>query len=143
MAAPLTAHAAAPTADPALIPPRWRLPARVAFLAVVALTVLLFAGGLPEYYRQLNTVCADTACPNSPTAAMAQTYQAAGLSVEAAARWNVGVRVFAALMSGLTALLIFWRRPDNRMAWFTALTLLTFGSFGIQDGIKLAAVLAA
>ena len=129
--------------DPALIPPRWRLPARLLFLAAVALTGLLFAGGLPEYYRQLTTVCAETACPNSPTAAMVQTFQAAGISIVAAARWNLGVRSLAALMFGLAALLIFWRRPDNRMAWFTALTLLTFGSFGVQDSTELFAVLAA
>jgi hypothetical protein len=128
--------------DPALIPPRWRLPARLLFLAVAALTVLLFAGGLPEYYRQLTTLCPAAACPNSPTAAMAQTYQAAGISIEAAARWTVGVRLFSALVSGLAALLIFWRRPDNRMAWFTAFTLLTFGAWGIHDTAKLNTVLA-
>ncbi len=125
-----------------MIPPRWRLVARLGFLAVVALTVIVFAGGLPEYYRQLTTVCAAAPCGNSPTAEVVQTYQAAGLSMEAAARWLTAMVLLSAVVPGTVALVIFWRRADNRMAWFTALTLLTFGAFGVHDAARIAAVLA-
>jgi hypothetical protein len=142
MAQRLTTRPADATADPALIPARWLLPARLVFLAVLLLTVLFFSVGLPEYYRQLTTVCASPPCGVSPALQAVQAYQAAGISVEAAARWQLGLTLFAAILPGLVALLIFWRRSANRMAWFTAITVLTFGAFGIHDTTRLASVVA-
>lgn len=126
----------------ALIPGRWRLPARLLFVAVLALTVVLFAGGLPEYYRQLISICPTTACPNSPTATEAQALQAAGLSLTMAAQYSVALLLFTALVHGAVALVIFWRRSHDRMAWFTALVLLTFGTVGVHDVPNLMAVAA-
>jgi hypothetical protein len=134
--------AAASNPDAALIPRRWRLPARAGFLLVLALILWLYAFGLPEYYRQLTTVCPAAPCGNAPTTAEAQLMQAAGVSVVAAARWVFTLDVLMAVTSGLVALLLFWRRGANRMAWFTALTLLTFGTFGIHDIVKVNALAA-
>jgi len=132
MAQSLTPSKSDPAPSAELIPARWLWPARLAFLAVVVLTVFLFVFGIPDYYRQLSTVCAAAPCGNSPTAEAAQALLAAGISVEAAARWMVAMVLVAAIVPGVVALVIFWRRSDNRMAWFTALTLLTFGTFGIH-----------
>jgi len=112
------------------------------WVAVALLTVTLFAGGLPEYYRQLNTVCAAAACANSPTAAEVQALQAAGLSLTTAARYSLTLVLVMALVHGAVAVVIFWRRSHDRMAWFTALVLLIFGTVGVHDVINLMAVAA-
>ena len=129
-----------PAADPNLIPLHWRLPARLTFVGVALLAGVVLVGGLLEYYRQLTTICATAACVNSPTLGDVETYRAAGLSIEAAARWGIGLHLLAASVFSAVALLIFWRRSSDRMAWYTALALLTFGTIGIVDIAPLTAV---
>jgi hypothetical protein len=119
---------------------RWR---RLAWLALTVAIMGLFAAGLPEYYHQLRTLCAAPACAVSPTAEQVRILNAAGISLAAAAGCVLGVTVFCAAVNAVLAGLLFWRRPTERMATFTALTLLSFGAFGIHDAARVDAVVSA
>ena len=116
--------------------------ARVAGLAITALTLGVFLGGLPEYYRLLQTICASASCYSSPTPETARALAAVGVSLVTAARASVALDVLTALGHAAVAVVLFWRRPDDRLAWFTALTLLTFGAFGVHGMEKINEVLA-
>jgi hypothetical protein len=122
---------------------RNRGPARVLWLAIALGVVALFAAGVPAFYRLLLAPCLAETCELAPTPAQVHNVQAAGLSLADLARFQVALVVFFAAVHVAVAGVIFWRRPADRVAWFIALTLLTFGTFGLHDGVTLRAILAA
>jgi hypothetical protein len=89
------------------------------------------------------TVCAAPACAVSPTAEQVRVLNAAGISLAAGAHGVLAVTAFGAAVNAALAGLLFWRRPTERMATFTALTLLTFGAFGLHDAARVGAVVSA
>jgi hypothetical protein len=110
-------------------------------LAVSILAVALFAASLPIQFDQLQTMCAAQPCYLSPTHEELRALAAAGVSARFAAAYTVALVAFNALVYALVAAIIFWRRPADRAAWFTALMLVTFGTFGGQA--EIAGTLAA
>ena len=121
----------------------WLPAARAAWLLVAVLTVALYLGGLPLYYRQQLVVCAAEPCQTSPTAAQAQLLAEAGLSLRAAAQYEVAVYAIAALVHVVVAAVLFGRRSKDPMALFVGLMLLTFGTFGIHGTAMMEALLSA
>src|SRR5258706_8828322 len=104
-------------------PGRWLNLARATWLAIAVLTVALFAGDLPIYYRQLQTVCTAEPFQNSPTLSDARTLAAVRLSVDFPARYFLALDVLIALMFGAVATAIFLRRSDDCMGVFVRLAL--------------------
>src|SRR5437763_1492511 len=82
---------------------RWLRLARMAWVAIVLLTVWLFIFGIPVFYRQLQTVCAAEPCYASPTAEAARAWADAGLTTVAVARYTVGLVLITALVNGAVA----------------------------------------
>jgi hypothetical protein len=80
--------------------------------------------------------------PELPHAGGGRGPAAVGVSVEVAARYVIALDVLVALVFGAVAATIFWRRSDDGLALFVALTLLTFGSFGIVDQTTIGRILA-
>jgi hypothetical protein len=108
---------------------------RVLCLAIAALAVALYTASLPIQFDQLQTVCLAEPCGLSPTLEEARAWAAAGLSVRFAAAYMLTLTTLNALIYAAVAAIIFWQRPADRAAWFTALMLVTFGTFGVQAEI--------
>jgi hypothetical protein len=113
-------------------PTRLRL-ARVAWVAVSGLAVVLFFLGIPHYYNELAAVCSRgaTVCAENGllTPELARQLAGSGLSTGVYAAYNVALDlVFAAVWCG-TGLVVFLRRSDDAMALLASLALVTFGSF--------------
>jgi hypothetical protein len=104
-------------------------------LAIAVLAVTLFAASLPIRFDQLQTVCPVELCDLSPTLEEVRALAAAGFSVRFAAAYEVGLTTLNALVFIAVAAIIFWQRPADRAAWFTALMLVVFGTFGVQAEI--------
>lgn len=83
-----------------------RLAARLVWLVLAIISLGWFAVNVPAFYRQVAAV------PGAPAWYPAVT---AGLDV-----------LFVGLCTAV-ALIIFSRRPDNRMAWLTSLVLIVWG----------------
>jgi hypothetical protein len=131
---------------PAAHPGRTGAPTRVwrfIWLIIALVTVVLFTAEVLAYYRQLQTPCLAAPCYASPTPDQVRAIEAAGVTLAFAARYQVTLIVFCAAVHVAVAAVIFWRGPADRMAWFTSLALLTFGTFGLQDDTTVHAVLAA
>src|SRR6266566_5072973 len=96
------------------------LGARVAWIATALLVGMLCLVGFPATFRYLDTVCTAgvQACSQGPQLmpATAQALQARGISL-----------AFYAWYLLAFALLFFWRKSAERMAWFASFALLTFG----------------
>jgi len=92
--------------------------AEAVWIFAAVLTLAAFVATVPDRYQQL--LDADL-----------QTKSALwilGLSTDFYAQYFVAFEVASMLIYALTAVVIFWRKSDDWMAVFVALTLLTFGA---------------
>jgi hypothetical protein len=103
--------------------------ARAAWVAVAALAVGLFVAGIPAEFALLKVPCPTAACPTGqlPLAGL-RALEDLGLSPGFFAAYTVTMDVVFAVVCGVVATLIFWRKSDDRMALFVSLALLTFGT---------------
>ena len=103
--------------------------ARGAWIVVAALAVALFIAGIPAEFALLHVPCHAVRCPTgqlSPSGLHA--LKDLGLSLDAFAAYTVTMDVTFAAVCTAVALLIFWRRSDDRMGFLVSLALLTFGT---------------
>src|SRR5215203_7272878 len=108
---------------------RWLLLARVAWIVVAALAVGLFIRGIPAEFALLHVPCPSLRCPTgqlSPSGLHA--LEGLGLSLDSFAAYTVAMDIVFAAVCTAVALLIFWRRSDDRMGLLVSLALLTFGT---------------
>jgi hypothetical protein len=115
---------------PATLRGRWLLIARVAWVVVALLYVGVFISGIPSEFARLQTPCTDTvSCSLIPhlTVQKVQQLKEVGLSAEFFAAYFVSIEAAFTALSAAIGALIFWRRPDDRMALFVSLMLLTLG----------------
>ena len=116
-------------ATPTKLRGRTLLLARTAWLAVALPTIGLFLAGVPVYFAYLLTPCPVAACTNGQLALdTLRALHILGLSVGFYAAYTVALDLVVAAGYSAVALLLFWRKSDDRMALFAALTLLTFGA---------------
>jgi len=110
---------------------RLLLGARVAWIATALLVGMLCLVGFPATFRYLDTVCTAgvQACSQGPQLmpATAQALQARGISLAFYAWYLLAFELLFVLVWSTVALLIFWRKSAERMAWFASFALLTFG----------------
>ena len=108
---------------------RSRVIARVAWVIVAALAISLFVAGVPAEFALLHDPCPTARCTTGqlPPAGL-RALEDLGLSRDSfAAYFVVTDAVFAAVWSAV-AVIIFWRRSDDRMGLLVSLALLTFGT---------------
>src|SRR5919112_957009 len=118
------------SSPPATLHGRWLLLARVAWVVVALLYVGVFITGIPSEFARLQTPCTDTvSCSLIPhfTGQKAQELKELGLSAEFFATYFVAIEVAFTALSAAIGALILWRRPEDPMALFVSLMLLTLG----------------
>jgi hypothetical protein len=100
------------------------------WLAVTAVSLVLFVMSLGPGYRLLRTVCEQRTCgPEQLRSEGARTIQQLGLSLDVYAAYNVALVIVFALSFCALAFVIFWRRSDDFIALYTSLTLVVNGIF--------------
>ncbi|HEX5441243.1 MAG TPA: hypothetical protein VFW76_10185 [Ktedonobacterales bacterium] len=108
--------------------------ARVLWVAVALLTVSVFVISLPAYAAQMRTLCPTLSCANGQlTAAQAEALVRLGFSLATYANAFVALNIISSACWFLLALLLLWRGGNDRMALFTAFTLLLFGVARFPD----------
>ena len=116
-----------PSQERTSIPGHWLLMARLILLAIGILALLIYIVGTPVYYVQLipssHHCVADCITP-----AIIQELHARGIPVSDYAVYQVALNLLFALVYFLVAVLIFWRKSDDRMALLASFSLLTLGA---------------
>ena len=121
-----------PSADaslPVRLRGRWLQLARAAWIVVAALALGLFTLGVPAEFTLLHVPCPAVRCSTgqlSPSGLHA--LEGLGLSPDSFAAYTVAMDILFAAVCVTVALLIFWRRSDDRMGLLVSLALLTFGT---------------
>ncbi len=115
---------------------RWLYLTRAAWITMAALIVGLNLIAIPSFYAVARLVCAGGPTCHSGvkfstaiqlTSDQAHQLAALGLSSSFAATYQIALQLFCILICTVLAMLIFWRRSDDRMALFGSFTLITFG----------------
>ena len=129
-APPTTTELAAPaeSSGDARLRGSWLMAARAAWLIVALVAVAIFVAGLQAQYTRLATVCPAARCTSGQLGpAAVRALHGLGLSLGFFATYAIALIVIFAVVYGGIAAIIVWRRPDDRMALFVSLALLTFG----------------
>ena len=109
---------------------RWLLLARVGWVALVTLTLVIFGASLPVYITQLHTPCAGTACGYQQlTPAQVGALTGMGLSHGDYIAYTVALTLAQVVVCLVVSTVIVLRRSDDRMALIVALMLVTAGPF--------------
>ena len=98
-------------------------------MILAALSVGLFAAGIPSEFAELQTPCPTPVCTTGQLpAAGLQALTDLGLSPRFYAAITVAMDIVFAAGYALIGTLIFWRRSDDRVAVFASVALLLFGT---------------
>src|SRR5215469_11018647 len=113
------------------LPVCWLWLARAGWIVVAVLVVILVVAGTPLEFQLNRTVCAG--CNGGPQYTPQQARELAnlGLSLSFYAGYLLTFELLFVIVWFLVAIVIFWRRwgkPDEPLAWFISLTLLTVGA---------------
>jgi hypothetical protein len=122
---------------PASIPQPWNRLTRAVWLVFAAVVLLMFGLSEATAMRQPLVECphaqAASCSYNSLTTGDAEVAQALGLSVPALI-WGFRITGWMARLSmALIGLVLFWRRPDDRVAWLMSLALLSLLLEGVPN----------
>ncbi len=105
-------------------PGRWL--ARAIWITLVAATLVIFFGVLPDYLDQLHTICIDASCNYQQlTAGQLETLNGLGWSLDQYAGLQVVLNLVSISVSLGVSALIVWRRPGDWMAMLVAFSLVT------------------
>jgi hypothetical protein len=108
---------------------RWLLLARVLWVSVALLTVGVFVLSIPSEFARLRSPCTDTVSCSwliRLTAENARELRSLGLSVDHFAAYFISLETAFTVVPIAVGAIIFWRRPDDRMAFLVSLVLLMY-----------------
>src|SRR5215207_3392352 len=98
--------------------------ARFIWWGITLAACIFFVLSLPAYFDQLRTIV-DSPAPGSFQIARedAEGLKSIGISADTFAMFHVGLAIIRAIPCVLVGVLIFFRKPDDRMTLIASLTL--------------------
>jgi hypothetical protein len=108
---------------------RWLILARVAWVTVALLTVAVFVLSIPSEFARLQSPCTDTVSCGwliRLTPSHVRELAELGLPVDFFAAYLVTLEAAFTVVPIVVGAIIFWRRPDDRMAFLVSLVLLMY-----------------
>ena len=91
--------------------------ARVTWVALFFITLVLFIAAIPLHITQLHVVCASVTCAGSqPAVEIVRELQGLGLSLDAYNLYSLIIEIIFAMGYFTVAAVIFWRKSDDWMA---------------------------
>jgi hypothetical protein len=103
---------------------------RLLCLTLCVVSVGLFVASIPSFFANLHMLCTGTAAActmhwlNTPV--IVRPTQAPGLSIDFFVTYLIVLASIFSLGYWLVAALLFWRKPDNRLALLAVVFLVTF-----------------
>jgi hypothetical protein len=117
----------------------WLVLARMLWIALAFLIFILYLVGFPITYQYLKIVCIGAGCKGPQlTLDQAHAFQSHGLFLSFYATYVLAFEFIFVVVWFLVATLIFWRKSQERLAWFVSLMLLTFGAAYVDPLVVLA-----
>jgi hypothetical protein len=115
----------------------WMQAARMAWFAILFLQAAVFLIGMSVWFPALHQVCNDTvlACQQRLQLSPVQVdnMTTIGWSLDGYALYNLVTRLTQKVLGVGIGILIFWRKPNDRMAWVTSVFLLVGLETSVSD----------
>jgi hypothetical protein len=106
----------------------WLAAARVAWIALVGLALVVFAAALPDFYQARRIILSpQTEMLRQLTPEDVRQMQQWGLSLDFYAAYQTALITIIAPIFMIAGALLFWRKSVDRIALFVSLWLATFG----------------
>jgi hypothetical protein len=103
--------------------------ARLLWIALAILILVLYLFGFPAAFRYYKSLCVGVGCDGPQlTPDQFRIFSAHGFSLDFFAAYNLAFEFIFVAVWFLVATVIFWRKSNERLAWFVSLMLLTFGA---------------
>ena len=107
---------------------RWRVVTRAAWFLVLGAGIALQILDYPAATAQVETLCSATPCANGQlTLAQVQELARLGLSLNSYVAYMTILNLAFPLVFLAVGALLFWRKPNDRMAFMASFTLVAFG----------------
>ena len=107
----------------------WLVLARLLWIALAVLILILYLFGFPAAFRYYKSICIGAGCDGPQlTAGQFLELRSHGISLDFFAVYNLAFEFIFVAVWFLVAVVIFWRKSHERLAWFVSLMLLTFGA---------------
>jgi hypothetical protein len=108
----------------------WSGLGRAIWVLVFLVAFTTFVASLPYYYATVTTICQNEPCHDTqPTPTEADMLRQLGLSLAWRGNYYLALMSIIALVYGLFALFLIWRRPNEPVVWQVSLILALFGTF--------------
>lgn len=108
--------------------------ARAAWWGIVVLVVWMTLQAIPLNLEHLRSVCPTDMCIDlRVTAAQVKSLAALGISLDTYILYSLITNLVPPLISLIVAFILFYKRPQDGMAYFTSLTLIVFGGVTYPD----------
>ena len=107
----------------------WLLVARVVWVVMAVLVLVLIVVSIPAEFKFLQMVCTDPGCSGPQLLPeQARELKNLGLSLNIYAAYCIIVELAFFIVWYAVAVVIFYRKSDERMPWFVSFTLLMYGA---------------
>lgn len=119
---------------------RTRAVARLGWWCLVGVVVAMVLLSIPPSLELLRSVCPQDPClDHRLTLAELQSLTAVGMSLQRYSVFLLTANLVPPVVYLAVAFVLFFRKPDDGMAYFTSLTLVLFGGVTYPDLVKLLA----
>ncbi|MFN8504611.1 histidine kinase [Kouleothrix sp.] len=110
---------------------RWLLAARIGWVSLAGLAIVVLAVALPVFFQAVRVVrTPEAAVPGQLAPADIVLLQQWGVSLDAYAAYQTGLIAVFALVFLVAGALLFWRRSDDRVALLVSLWMVLLGVTG-------------
>lgn len=107
----------------------WLVLARLLWIALAILILVLYVFGFPAAFRYYKSLCVGAGCAGPQlTPDQFRIFSAHGFSLDFFAAYNMTFEFIFVAVWFVVAAVIFWRKSNERLAWFVSLMHLTFGA---------------
>jgi len=129
--APTKSRATTPNTSDTRLRGSWLVTARVGWVILTLINLLIFVLGIPAYFAQLHRICTAITCPPgevTPGNALALTHL--GIAREVYIAYMLTITLLASLVFLTVGAIIFWRKSQELIGFLVSLLLVTFGCCG-------------
>jgi hypothetical protein len=121
-------------APPAILSGRWLLAARVVWVALATLSVVVFVASVTVGYPQLRTLCEGAECDFGLAGSLSpedvRALEKLGFSLDFYAASRVVLSIAWALGYWMIAAILFWKGSQNKLALLASISFVTSGAAG-------------
>ncbi len=132
--APTKSRATTPNTPDTRLRGPWLVTARVGWVILTLINLLIFVLGIPAYFAQLHVICTTDCNPGRVTPGNALVLTHLGISREVYIAYVLTITLLASLVSLTVGAIIFWRKSQELTGLLVSLLLISFGCCGITLG---------